>query len=57
MKLPEDDQILGCDFILLDKFQHDVLQGGSPRNIKMTLYRAKSIYESFLNETDVGTTY
>ena len=28
MKLPEDGQILGCNFILLRKFQHDVLQGG-----------------------------
>ena len=28
MKLPEDDQILGCNFILLHKFQHDILQEG-----------------------------
>ena len=28
MKLPEDGQILGCNFILLHKFQHDVLQEG-----------------------------
>ena len=28
IKLPEDHQILGCNFILLHKFQHDVLQEG-----------------------------
>ena len=28
MKLPEDGQILGCNCIMLHKFQHDVLQGG-----------------------------
>ena len=55
MKLPEDGQILGCNFILLHKFQHDGLQEWSHRNVKMTSQRTKFIYESFLNETDVGT--
>ena len=28
MKLPEDGETLGCNFILLHKFQHDSLQEG-----------------------------